>query len=517
LARTALLPARPPPLPGELLSSWLTRLSRANGDNIRHFTRALLAPAHGDNLARHRALQFWQHDADRNTDLEQLRCFARATGVDVNVLEGMTLSAYAGRLTDCVPRQGNTRWVLPLDAHAQVKRRYAVQFCPACLREDRTPYFRRVWRLAFVTVCPQHRTLLRDRCPSCGLAVVPHRTAFGTREQLLARTITHCHSCGFDLRDAPLETLGARVPKPDNPVQRRSPPMVAMASVAHFQEWLLTGLEAEHFDLRDLTMHRLPHKEQRQVFANQPHPNTISSFEFFEGLYTVARLMIKKPERYNPKRWWQRRRRRDWTWRRGIAHSVQETVRIPLQCWDTPGRHAFETLSLEDRFGVVACCSFALRDYPTRLHAVFARNAVTARRLELRKRVGCPPWILRALNAASNGLDQDEPLEFCGHPEISMMSEAEFQCRFGVTKAVFDELLQMRLEVEHSKIKSGRPPTLIPEQQVLFALEFAHRRGSLSAQARRWNVSEIVAVFTLKRMAIQLRYINETQSWLPDS
>lgn len=40
------------------------------------------------------------------------------------------------------------------------------RYCPLCLREE--PYFRLLWQLAEVQVCPLHRIVLRDRCAECG-------------------------------------------------------------------------------------------------------------------------------------------------------------------------------------------------------------------------------------------------------------------------------------------------------------------------------------------------------------
>ncbi|WP_369124446.1 TniQ family protein, partial [Undibacterium sp. CCC2.1] len=56
---------------------------------------------------------------------------------------------------------------------------YGLQFCPTCLAEDSVPYFRRRWRVAFYTVCNEHKTMLLDRCPKCGSSVAAHRLDIG--------------------------------------------------------------------------------------------------------------------------------------------------------------------------------------------------------------------------------------------------------------------------------------------------------------------------------------------------
>jgi hypothetical protein len=70
-----------------------------------------------------------------------------------------------------------------------------LQFCPLCLAEDETPYFRRRWRRASVMTCRRHGRALLDRCPSCGDGLAP----FEPRVLLPQH---HCAHCGFDLRDA---------------------------------------------------------------------------------------------------------------------------------------------------------------------------------------------------------------------------------------------------------------------------------------------------------------------------
>lgn len=63
--------------------------------------------------------------------------------------------------------------------------------CPACLAES--VYVRTHWEHAYVTACPQHRTLLIDRCPTCNDWLHP------TRDR-----IEQC-GCGQDLRTASSE------------------------------------------------------------------------------------------------------------------------------------------------------------------------------------------------------------------------------------------------------------------------------------------------------------------------
>jgi TniQ len=69
------------------------------------------------------------------------------------------------------------------------------KLCPVCLAES--PYFRRVWDLAAVTVCPIHRVMLIDECPQCSRRI-------GWRR----RKVCACR-CEFDFRRAEAASVGA--------------------------------------------------------------------------------------------------------------------------------------------------------------------------------------------------------------------------------------------------------------------------------------------------------------------
>ena len=70
-----------------------------------------------------------------------------------------------------------------------------LQFCPTCLAEDETPYFRQAWRRASVMTCRRHQRPLLDRCPSCRHGIAPF-------EQHALLPQHRCAHCCFDLRQA---------------------------------------------------------------------------------------------------------------------------------------------------------------------------------------------------------------------------------------------------------------------------------------------------------------------------
>lgn len=80
---------------------------------------------------------------------------------------------------------------------------FGLQYCPTCLLEDATPYFRKRWRVALNTVCGVHKTLLKDRCTNCAAAIAAHRIDFNRFAPVEDATLSFCHQCNFDLRVAP--------------------------------------------------------------------------------------------------------------------------------------------------------------------------------------------------------------------------------------------------------------------------------------------------------------------------
>lgn len=75
-------------------------------------------------------------------------------------------------------------------------------YCPVCLQEDETPYFRIAWQLSFVTACSKHLVLLHDRCPRCGAPAWPGPLSSVNNFSRARRPIECCLHCAHDLREA---------------------------------------------------------------------------------------------------------------------------------------------------------------------------------------------------------------------------------------------------------------------------------------------------------------------------
>lgn len=144
------------PAPGELLSSWLHRLAYANGVPPRYFGGFLEAP--GEN---------WSARLDRALPDRILGLLVQRTGVPLEDIAALTVAPDPWtRLR--LPLQPRSRGTCASGTQATW-----LQFCPACLAEDETPYFRRGWSLATRVSCFRHGCLLRDRCPNCGGGLAP--------------------------------------------------------------------------------------------------------------------------------------------------------------------------------------------------------------------------------------------------------------------------------------------------------------------------------------------------------
>lgn len=145
-------PVKVLPAHDELLSSWLHRLALAHGLSPRHFGECLGVGAGAWSMRLHPALPEFV-----------LNLLHHQTGVGRDRIAAMTIGAEKWRPL-----------LLPF-RRARADRTGAtwLQFCPACLADDETPYFRRSWRRASVISCRRHRCGLLDRCPACGQGLAP--------------------------------------------------------------------------------------------------------------------------------------------------------------------------------------------------------------------------------------------------------------------------------------------------------------------------------------------------------
>lgn len=189
-----LWPAHPKPLPDELLSSWIVRVAQANGIKLQTLCWMLFGNERSP----------WNRDVDRSAPKWLIKAICEHTGAKYWDAYHTTLTTYRTILYPSRRRSGQLRWILPIRTFAMTRKGYGQQFCPQCLAEDQTPYFRKFWRTALFTFCPTHQVMLYDACPSCRVPVAFHRRDFGVEIEK-AGPICVCYACRFDFR------MGARV------------------------------------------------------------------------------------------------------------------------------------------------------------------------------------------------------------------------------------------------------------------------------------------------------------------
>jgi hypothetical protein len=177
-----LWPAHPKPLPDELLSSWMVRIAGAHGLKLHTFASAVWP-----------GVAIWNRDIDRSATEPVLRELALRTATTYERVEAMTLRAYESYVFENLA--ANSPLLLPVGIYHRTRRLFGQQCCVKCLAEDETPYFRRKWRLAFVTICSRHQIELIDRCPLCAAPIVFIRSELGERARFNALRMTRCHNC----------------------------------------------------------------------------------------------------------------------------------------------------------------------------------------------------------------------------------------------------------------------------------------------------------------------------------
>jgi hypothetical protein len=184
-----LWPIRYKPHPDELLASWLVRLARGHGLRVQTFC----------NLIFGNRLQVWNRDIDRLGPEWIVNALSEHTGTPIDVARGTTLRTYEGWLYPAFKVSGSLQWMTSLQVFHRTRQGFGMQYCPQCLYEDVDPYFRKAWRVAFITTCPKHRCMLRDRCMDCGAGVVFHRGDMGSPDGQHRDSLSDCYACGAGL------------------------------------------------------------------------------------------------------------------------------------------------------------------------------------------------------------------------------------------------------------------------------------------------------------------------------
>lgn len=184
-------PAHPQPLQDELFSSWIYRAARANGQKF--FSLCYLVAPELRNI---------HHNYDYVINENALRRFSLKLRTPYQRAFQTTLDSYAGYLYESASTSRNRKSsILYTGIQSKAKRRFSLQVCPICLSEGEA-YFRKKWRITFITVCSIHGCKLLDRCPKCSHPIRPIQNDIGNQKMLYKGEITRCCICNFDLKTA---------------------------------------------------------------------------------------------------------------------------------------------------------------------------------------------------------------------------------------------------------------------------------------------------------------------------
>lgn len=323
------------------MSSWLVRLASGLTFKLQTFTSRTLKQKSG----------FWGNDVDKRPSSDLLRRLSLGTGVSLERAEQTGLNQYEGVLWPKYKHNGPLTWVLPIRRDGRYRLGYGQQFCPQCLAEDKIPYFRRKWRLAFLVTCEKHHCYLSDACLTCGAPVVFHTHDFGSQRWLYDTLMLRCHRCLIGLHLPPRWVLAEKPP----------------AELLYFQAAL--------------------HKALRLGYSNDLPGGSCYAHLYFEGMRQLVRLLISegRPARLRDR----------------MQH---DSGRLPLGVSTKRSRPVFEELRLGDRATTLVMCARLIDDWPQNFVELCQQSKLSSSYI-VRYGIDMPYWLSSVLKLFLN--DQD--------------------------------------------------------------------------------------------------------------
>lgn len=267
------------PKENELLSSWVIRLAHAHGYKTEKVCHMLFGRDHA----------LWSRDLDRLAPESVLSTLVAVTGTTADRARQTTLPAYAGLITERVNSNGYSPWIVPLHVYHRQRTKPGLMYCPSCLGDDVDPFFRKTWRLGFITCCVVHGHDLRDTCEACDSAVIPHRVDVGPSGlRPRDRSFVRCWRCGHDLRI--------------------SSKRVTEGSLLHFTQYLENVLNSGYVVLgENPNLHAVPYFSGLRILAriaSKAHGLGRSAIELLQLsdrpaiLQTMAKMLESWPESF---------------------------------------------------------------------------------------------------------------------------------------------------------------------------------------------------------------------------
>ena len=175
---------KPKPQEDELLSSWLVRVAKAHLTHTTSFTNM--------HFKEYKSNIIWQRDLDIWCPDELIERISFKSGYSKDIIFNMTLRSLEGIVADKITGKSNTANIRALGNYCHIKTCGGLMFCPECLKEDKIPYFRKIWRLKKYTICKKHNIELLDRCSNC-LSPLTISKSFQEKD------FTFCYKCGNKL------------------------------------------------------------------------------------------------------------------------------------------------------------------------------------------------------------------------------------------------------------------------------------------------------------------------------
>ena len=168
------------PLEDELLSSWLTRMAHSHYKYPTTFFSLYL----NDN----RKSSYTRRDIDFYNDQIFFDYLLEKSILTKNELLNMSLRGQEGYLfiNQSLYPPHQTRRLVDKRTH------YGLMYCPKCLKEDKSPYWRKKWRYFFYTACSKHGIFLTDRCWHCYKPIKLLRIKVGNK-------VNCCSNCSANL------------------------------------------------------------------------------------------------------------------------------------------------------------------------------------------------------------------------------------------------------------------------------------------------------------------------------
>lgn len=164
----------PEPLQDELLSSWLARTAYAHHTHPHTFINLFFGKQYEHIFQSEADILFAENDISllKQKSLNKFDIFP------------MALKSYESYLQEKIIPNGFNKMLC------------SMRFCPKCLKADKVPYFRKIWKVAFYTVCSKHKCFMLDACPECNIKIdisKMYQNKF---------SFQYCYKCGFDLKQS---------------------------------------------------------------------------------------------------------------------------------------------------------------------------------------------------------------------------------------------------------------------------------------------------------------------------